>query len=144
MSAKVLDLDNIIQFRSVNFKKRVRKLNCILHQDLFGPIWEGGIRPHGTPFFLRRHISIDAKGRLRYYNKLYNRRIWSWQPPKVIRLQGRIAEEYPNPSNNAPIDWFKLGDTWVKVRRSCDECDGDLIYEPDGLLYCNECGLQAA
>jgi hypothetical protein len=92
--------------------------------------------------FLRSQASIKM-GKLYYYGRQFSRASWAWHPPKVICLQGRSAKEYPNPSNDTPIDWFKLGDTWVKVRRRCDECNGDLVYEPDESLYCKECGMQA-
>jgi hypothetical protein len=92
--------------------------------------------------FLRSQVSI-RDGKLYYYNRKFSRASWAWHPPEVIRLLGRSAREYYNITNNRPIDWFNLGDSWVGVRRRCDECNGDLVYGPGKFLYCIECGLQA-
>lgn len=131
-------------FEPLILKVRVRKLKCILHNDLvFWVIWRGGVLPFGTHLALNAQVSIDARGRLRYYGRLYDQRTWSWQPPKVVRLQGRGAKEYPSDANRRPTDWTKVDDVWVGILRRCDECNGDLVYEPDRSLYCSECGLQA-
>ena len=120
-------------------RRKKRKLLCSI-DPIFFRILRGGIR--NGHLILRSQVLIK-NNKFFYCGQRFDRAQWDWQPPKFFRLQGRHARVYHIISNDFPIEWFYLGDTWVKVRRRCDTCDGALIYEPDGSLYCNECGLQA-
>ena len=119
-------------------RRKKRKLCCSM-DTIFKWIWRGTRIGH---LYLRSQISFKH-GKLYYCDRKFPRAQRSWQPPKIIRLYGRSAKEYPNIANNKPMDWVYLGDRWVGVRRLCDECDGGLVYGHDKALYCNECGLQA-
>ena len=120
-------------------RRNKKKSCCFLSKEiLFKWIWLGTRIGH---LYLRSQIAFKH-GKLYYCDRKFPRARWAWHPPKVIRLQGRSAKEHHTISNNAPIDWVCLVDKWVKVRRHCDECNGDLVYGPDKSLYCKECGLQ--
>jgi hypothetical protein len=114
----------------------------------FSPIWEGGIL-RGAHLTLKVQVSEDAWGRLLYNGKLFNRRQWSYQPPKFIRLQGRLAKEFTSFYNNYPTDVIEIEGQKVRIRRMCDNivnnaiCGGKLEYDPRGFLFCTVCDLES-
>ncbi|VVB63276.1 Uncharacterised protein [uncultured archaeon] len=115
------------------------ELKCISKDVGFSPIWEGGIL-HGAHLILKFQVSEDALGRLLYNGRLYNRRSWSYVPPKFIRLQGREAKEYSSFYNNYPTDVIEVDDEKVRIRRTCG-CGGKLVYDKRAWLYCEKCHL---
>ena len=95
------------------------ELKCISKDRGFSPIQAGGIL-HGAHLILKIQVSEDEGSRLLYNGRLYNRRSWSYRPPKFIRLQGREAKEYPSFYNNYPTDIIEVDSEKVRIRRTCE------------------------
>jgi len=113
------------------------ELKALQKDDAFTPIWNGGI--------MHCHLSIrcqvaEKSGKLLYNGKLFNRSKWSWRPPKVIRMQGRLAREYTDPRNNNPeiSIYTEHGEL---LRLDACPCGGDLRMDSRGFLYCEKCNM---
>lgn len=105
----------------------------------FETIWQGGILK-GRHLVLKPHqISFNAKGRLLYNGRLYNRSSWTWRPPKFIRLQGREAKEEPNSRNSHPEIYLTTQNGHELQLDACP-CGGELVKDSCECLYCRDCG----
>jgi hypothetical protein len=105
----------------------------------FETIWQGGIMT-GCHLVLKLQISFNAKGRLLYNGRLYNRNSWSWRPPKFIRLQGREAKEEPNSRNSHP-EIYLTTLNGEELKLDACPCGGELVKDRCECLYCRDCGL---
>jgi len=116
------------------------------------PIWwrnyEGGTFPAGTRLIIKSIYSEDDKGRLLYLGKPFDRRRWSWRPPKIIRMMGRHARDYTDLRNSYPTDEITHEDgSKERIRATCkskekgDECKGKYLYDQRYYLYCERCFL---
>jgi len=122
----------------------MKKLTCVFREcPTFRAIWLTKARADAT-HSLQSVAGQDDHGRLIYRGKLYNRRSWSWRPPKIIWSQGRRAHEPPNPDNarvHILKEVLKNGVLCVVAINKCD-CGGHLIRDlMTSDLYCEECGL---
>lgn len=108
----------------------------------FWQIWSGGVI-RGRKLTLKFQLAEDEQGRLLYNGRLYNRDSWTWRPPKFIRQRGRYAKEIPNPLNTRPTEIIEHEDGQKeRVRRVCDRCGGQYIYDPRTMeLFCEVCNL---
>jgi hypothetical protein len=136
-SYDVVNLRTIINEEMTKYTDH--ELKCISRDIGFSPIWKGGIL-HGVHLILKIQVSEDAWGRLLYNGRLYNRRSWSYMPPKFIRLQGRQAKEYTSFYNSYPTDTIEVDDKKIRIRRTCG-CGGMLVYDKRAWLYCEKCHL---
>jgi hypothetical protein len=116
-----------------------RELKCISRDIGFSPIWKGGIL-RGAHLILKIQVSEDPWSRLLYNGRLFNRRSWSYMPPKFIRLQGQQVKEYSLFYKNYPTDVIEVEDEKVRIRRTCD-CGGKLVYDKRAWLYREKCRL---
>lgn len=112
-------------------------LKALWKDDAFRPIWNGGI--------MHCHLSIkcqvaEKSGKLLYNGKLFNRSKWSWRPPKVIRMQGRLAREYTDPRNSSP-EISIITARGVIIWLDACPCGGELLMDHRGFLYCKECNI---
>ena len=105
----------------------------------FETIWKGGILK-GCHLVLKLQVSFNAKGRLLYNGKTYNRDSWTWRPPKFIRLQGREAKEEPNSRNNHPEIYLTTLNGQELKLDACP-CGGELVKDRCECLYCRDCGM---
>lgn len=138
MSGCGTPLENILYSGAYNFEGMKFRPTCEL-DPFFIRVWRGGF-PKGTKLIIKAQLSEDDKGRLLYYGKLYNRDCWTWQPPKFIRLRGRTAKEQPNPFNNYPTRIIEVDNKKVRIRDSCRNCGGRLVYDTITMdLYCEDC-----
>lgn len=101
----------------------------------FLQILNGGIRH--CHLSLRCQVAEEA-GRLIYNGRPFNRSQWSWQPPKVIRMQGRRAKEYGDPRNNHP-EISILTEGGQVLRLDACPCGGELEMDHNYNLYCLKC-----
>ncbi|VVB63975.1 Uncharacterised protein [uncultured archaeon] len=136
-SYDVVNLRTIINEEMAKYTDH--ELKCIFRDRGFSPIWKGGIL-HGAHLILKIQVSEDEQGRLLYNGRLYNRRSWSYMPPKFIRLQGRLAKEYSSYYNNYPTDTIEVDDKKFRIRLTCN-CGGKLVYDKQAWRYCEECYL---
>ena len=104
----------------------------------FETIWKGGILK-GCHLVLKLQVSFNAKGRLLYNGRTYNRDSWTWRPPKFIRLQGREAKEEPNSRNNHPEIYLTTLNGQELKLDACP-CGGELVKDSCECLYCRDCG----
>jgi hypothetical protein len=101
----------------------------------FAQIFTGGII-RGRHLELRCQVA-EENGHLIYNGKRYTAR-GRWRPAKVIRRQGRLAKELPNPYNNRPEISVELESGKVLRLDACP-CGGELIMDHRLVLYCREC-----
>ncbi len=132
-------------------KKLRALLRCVMRADrTFARIWQGKVQIHQAHVSLRSEWGVDARGRLIYNGKLYNKDCWGvyaegnmfyYGPPKFIRLQGRSAKEDINPRNTHPEVIIFTEDGQQMVVDRCPKCGGELVDDNSLELYCRECGL---
>jgi hypothetical protein len=82
----------------------------------------------------------EEGGHLIYNGRRFNRGCWSWRPPKVIRLQGRTAREYPDPINEHP-EITIITEKGQLLRLDACPCGGELVKDHRGVLYCEKCSI---
>ena len=108
-----------------------------LRKDVgFRSILDGGVRHCHT---LRCQVA-EKNGRLIYYGKPFRRSQWSWQPPKIIRVQGRLAKESSDPRNNHP-EISIYNERGELQRLDACPCGGELLMDHNYNLYCVDCSI---
>ena len=80
----------------------------------------------------------EKDGRLIYNGRPYNRGCWSWRPPKIIRMQGRLARETTDPRNEHP-EIIIITQNGKALQLDACPCGGELLKDHRGFLYCGSC-----
>jgi hypothetical protein len=145
MCAGVLEALNFSQNHNIMFSQTCNiegmqdysaaELKALARDKAFRSIWEGGV--------LHCHLSIrcqvaEESGRLIYNGRPFNRSQWSWRPPKIIRIQGRLAKEASDPRNNNP-EISIYTESGKLLRLDACPCGGELLMDHRGFLYCKKC-----
>lgn len=108
-----------------------------LRKDVgFLPILDGGVVP-GRTLTIRCQVA-EKDGHLIYNGRAYNRSCWSWRPPKVIRMQGRLAKDPTDPMNTKPEISIYTEKGKLLLLDACP-CGGELRKDHRDVLYCTEC-----
>lgn len=89
---------------------------------------------------IRCQVGEDLDSHLLYNGRRYTRRVWSWRPPKIIRMQGRLAREYSDPRNEHP-EIIIITQNGEALKLDACPCGGELIMDHRGFLYCASCHL---
>lgn len=113
------------------------ELKALKRDTAFQKIFSGGVLH--CRLSLRCQVA-EAGGRLIYNGRPFNRSQWSWQPPKIIRMQGRRAKEFGDPRNNHPeISIYTEGGELLRLD-ACP-CGGELLMDHNYNLYCANCNI---
>ena len=123
-------------------------LKILKREPIYWRNYQGGTFPEGTKLTIKSILSEDDKGRLLYRGRLFDRRRWSWRPPKILRMMGRQARDFTDLRNSYPTEEIEQDDTILRVRAICTRdpkrgpyCDGKLLYDKRYYLYCEKCFL---
>jgi hypothetical protein len=114
------------------------EMKALQKDKAFMRIWEGGIMR--GPLEIRSMVGEDDKGRLTINGRRFTLSSWDWQPPFIIRYQGRLAKEFSDPRNNHPeiaIETERGETLWLDA---CP-CGGELLMDERDYLYCVECNM---
>jgi hypothetical protein len=116
------------------------ELKALKKDTAFMRIWDGGVIAQGTPIRVKSVVYVDERGRLYLNGRRFTRSSWSWRPPPIIRHQGRIAKDYPDPMNEHP--WITIIDEKGNpVKQDKCTCGGSLQKDQRGYLYCTKCNI---
>lgn len=116
------------------------ELKLLKKDRAFMRIWDGGIIGEKTPLYIKSIVSVDEKNRLYLNGRRFTRSSWSWRPPPIIRHQGRMAKDYPDPMNEHPhirVEDERGDLIWTD---KC-VCGGELLKDHRGYLYCIKCNI---
>ena len=113
-------------------------LKAMKRDKAFWHIWTGGVLRASLE--IRSRAWVDEKGRLFLNGRRFTRSSWGWRPPAIIRDQGRMAKDYPDPMNFRPSIIVEDEDG-KPVRRDTCPCGGQLLKDRRGYLYCTKCNI---
>lgn len=115
------------------------EMKALKKDKAFMRIWDGGIMT-GCDLQIRGIVTVDERGRLYINGRRFTRSSWSWRPPPIIRHQGRMAKDYPDPMNEHPRIRVEDENGDLVWQDKC-VCGGELIKDHRGYLYCMKCNI---
>ncbi len=114
------------------------ELKALEKDKAFMRIWDGGTMKCSLE--IKSMVMVDEKGRLFLNGRRFTRSSWDWQPPPIIRHQGRLAKESTDPRNNHPEIAIETEGGEVLWLDACP-CGGELLMDERDNLYCSKCNI---
>ena len=114
------------------------EMKALRKDKAFMRIWDGGVM--ACSLEVRSMVAVDDQDRLYLNGRRFTRSSWSWRPPPIIRNQGRLAKDFPDPWNTHPEIVIE-GEDGKPFRQDHCVCGGELKMDQRGFLYCLKCSI---
>jgi hypothetical protein len=114
------------------------EMKALRKDKAFMRIWDGGVM--ACSLEVRSMVTVDDQDRLYLNGRRFTRSSWRWRPPPIIRHQGRLAKDYPDPTNEHPLIRVENEKGDLIWQDKC-VCGGELIKDSRGYLYCVKCNI---